>query len=441
MDEPPVNSRMYTAALASLVILVAGTLLFPDTFANVRYHLGPIRISVLTVLFVLAAPSIFLYALANRDKVNIRALDFFLVAIMLYIIIRVALATHQADAGTLMTVAYAAYALVLYYGMAVVGQGKNGLRTMYVLIITLVIIIAGYALLEFFLDRNILFGDLVQDQVPDPERGYHRSGSTLGHPVVLGLFLVQAAPFLIYKYASVSIKRKRLLWGGIIVLIFLALEVTLTKGAWITGGILGAAMIAWLWRRQAARKPMIMLLVSISLVLVVFTFVFQDSIRAGVSSKARMSESFSPRLYMWEKVPAAFAANPVFGAGMWQGVDELYRVRPVDAWMKNPPKAIDNQFLTLLVEHGVVGSLLAGAAVVLIGLQAWKLLRAGGSFAMWAVPIVISLSAVLIDGVTFESMMIWPNMVIFWLLAGALRAMIELKEKGRESDMAPPVRA
>ena len=93
--------------------------------------------------------------------------------------------------------------------------------------------------------------------------------------------------------------------------------------------------------------------------------------------------------------------------------------------------------MTLIVENGIVGTLLAGGMVILIGLQSWRLIRAAGPNAIWGVLISASLGAVLIDGMTFDAMMNWPNMVVFWLLAGALRAMIELQEKGSDAYLYP----
>ena len=128
--------------------------------------------------------------------------------------------------------------------------------------------------------------------------------------------------------------------------VFLALERSLTKGAWITGGISGVIAIAWLWRKKEARKPIAILFIAVSIVLTIFTISHLDSVKEGVTSKVRKSESVVPRLYMWERVPAGIAENPVFGTGMWQGVSELYRLQPAEEWIKKPTNAIDNQFMT-----------------------------------------------------------------------------------------------
>lgn len=424
MNNKTACCRFYSAALFSVVVLVAGTLLFPDTYANVGYHIGPIRISVLRILLIATFPSIIIFTIYHRGMVKVRAFDFFLVSTMIYINLRVVLATHQANPWP---PTLAAHVLVLYYGMATVGQCKNALSTVFKTIIALVIVIAGYAMVEFFFQRNFLFADLIQEIVPDERKGYHRSGSTIGHPVMLGLFLVQALPFVIYKFAFALTKNGRYFWGMVIAFIFLALDVTLTKGAWITAGILSVVIIGWLWRRQSARMPMFVLIVSVSIVLASFNFIFQDSLKAGVFTESRKNESFVSRINVWKKVPDAVSANPVFGVGMYQGLTEIIRVWPDDERWEKPPKSIDNEFFTLIVEEGIAGTLLAGAVIISLGIQAWSLLRGGGKYSILAIPVTVSLSAVIIDGMTFNSMTNWANLVVFWVLAGAIRAMIELK--------------
>ena len=100
------SSRLYKAALASLALLLAGTLLYPDTYVNADWHIGPIRVSVLSVLLVVAAPSILLYMFAQRREITIRALDYLLVSFMAYIFIREVLAASQANGEALLTLEY-----------------------------------------------------------------------------------------------------------------------------------------------------------------------------------------------------------------------------------------------------------------------------------------------------------------------------------------------
>src|SRR5665648_317885 len=167
MERTSNENFLYIAALVSLGTLLAGTVLFPDTFASVDRHIGPVRVSALSVLLAVAAPSISLYAFTRRRELTIRTLDIFFVAFLVYIFMREALSASQENGGALLTLAYAAYAFLLYYGMAVVGQGKNALRVIITLLIYLVIVISAYALLEFFLNNDFLFGDLVQEKIPD----------------------------------------------------------------------------------------------------------------------------------------------------------------------------------------------------------------------------------------------------------------------------------
>jgi len=127
---------------------------------------------------------------------------------------------------------------------------------------------------------------------------------------------------------------------------------------------------------------------------------------------------------MLERVPSTFLANPVIGAGMWQGTREIFVVNPAPE-SEHRPRSIDNIYLVALVEQGAVGILLIGTALVLIGIQAWKLLRRGGPVAAWGLPVTVSMAMILINGYAMSSLMIWPLMVVFWLCAGMIRSLYE----------------
>ena len=160
------------------------------------------------------------------------------------------------------------------------------------------------------------------------------------------------------------------------------------------------------------------------LVLGIFTVAYQSTVYSGTFSEARTNESFKPRQYMWSRVPVTFKENPLVGAGMWQGNAEVLRVSQAPE-ATNRPTSIDNIYLTVLVEQGIIGLFLAGATLILIGIQMLKLLKAGGSSFEWGLPVAVSMILILLSGFTTTSLMVWPNMVVFWLCAGMIRSMVE----------------
>ena len=139
-------------------------------------------------------------------------------------------------------------------------------------------------------------------------------------------------------------------------------------------------------------------------------------------------ESFSPRMYMWSRVPAVVEEHPLIGVGMFEGGLEVSRMEPEAG--RKIFIAIDNIFFTTLVEEGLVGTLLVCSTLALVFLQARRLLRRNGTMAGWAAVLSFSVIAVIVEGMSFDSMLFWANMVIFWLVIGLLRAISEVDRRG-----------
>lgn len=417
--------KLYIAALFSIAFLLAGNLLYPDYLISVGLRIGPVRVSPMGLLYVLAAPSVLYYFWKQKATLKYSAVDIVLATTFLFVGIRgVLAATNGNELG--LVVGYIGYALLLYYGAAIVGQKKGALKTLFLVLVSIGIIAAAYAVVEFAIGRNILYDDIIKESmVPFPGKGYHRSGSTLGHPGVLATFLVQISPFFIFFLIKATGLRK-VAWGAAIVLSMLALLLTYSKGGWGTASILVAAGVIWIIkRRPVSARPLLITLLSGLLVIGIFTVTFHSTVYSGTLSKARTSESFRPREYMWSRVPVTFKENPLVGAGMWQGNEEIIRVSQApDARYR--PSSIDNIYLTVLVEQGIIGVLLTSATLILFGIQAWKLLRGGGMGFEWGLPVAASMILILINGFAMTTLMLWPTMVVFWLGAGMLRALTEM---------------
>lgn len=421
------QERLFVAAVASLLVLISGTLLYPDTFASAGFNIGPFRASPLSMLFIIAAPAVLLNAWVNRHFLTMRILDVMLLAMTTFFTVRGLLATDEANLAGL-TLAVAAYSLLLYYGTAVAGNSSLMRKGLFITLSCLAVIVSAYALIEYFLSENIIFGEIIRESVPIPRwRTFHRSGSTLGHPAALGIFLIQVAPFLVYFFGKARSWSAKIVLIAALVLLTLALETTFTKGSWGTAIILAVPAALWcFWRYKSARKPIVALLTATLLSVAVFTIFYSDDVSSGVFSKSRKVESFVTRDYMWSRTPTVFLAHPLFGVGMWQGGDEVAAIDPIEEWGETGPTSIDNQYLVTLVEQGLVGFMLLGGVMVLIARQAWTMIRAGGEQAQLVVPLAFSMSAVLINGMTANTLLIWPAMVLFWASAGLLRAMYEM---------------
>lgn len=416
-------------ALAALVILLAGNLLYPDTSTDLSWKLGPVRISPLGTIFILTAPFIINYTWHRRHLLAIRTVDVLLVVTMFYMTTRGILAATNVN-GMALTGGYAAYVLVLYYGTASLVQQSRAMKTISITLVCIGFIVIALGLAEFFLERNVLYAEIIKESVtPIEGKDYHRSGSTLGHPLALGLFLLQAAPFFVIYFARAGSYARRVAWGVAIVALVLTLLVTFSKGPWITAAAISSVVVIWLlWRKPGARKPAIMLIIAAILAVSLFSVVFYESTSAGTISRARKGESLNPRKYMWSRAPTVIWEHPVFGVGMWQSGPEATKVDYID-YGKHQPTAIDNLYLTILVDQGLLGAMLILATLASLFRQALELCQSGRRTAEWAIVLTASMSAVIICGLTMDSLLLWSGMVVFWLTAGMMRGLYELHRK------------
>lgn len=407
--------------------------MYPDTFIkSVGLEIGPFRLSSVAILFVISAPSIVLYAWSNQASLKLKALDYLIVTLMAYLVIRGLATTFEANIWGLV-VAYALYALLLYFGVAVLGQKYGVINTVFITLSVASVLIAAYALLEFILNENIIYGDLIKEMVPGNVR-FNRSGSTLAHPVALGIFLLQTSPFIIFFYVRARSIKKRLLIGAAIVLNALALEVTFTKGAWISAGILGFVALAYvILKRPKERKPVILLTLAVCAATTLLFINNRSTFQYSVTSEDRVNISVVNRVYLWDLSLDIIKNNPVFGEGMYRGpiaIQEITNQRN-DFHLKKP-LAPGNLYLTILMENGIVGFLLAGCTLFLLFREAYILIRKKGVY-IWVIPILFSISGLFIHGMSSGTIMVWPIMVTFWMCAGMLRAVSELgKEPGNQ---------
>ena len=418
------------AALSSLVLLVAGTLLFPDTFTSVGVYVGPVRLSPLGILLVLAAPPITIHVWKRRHSLTFQALDGFLLATMAYVAVRGIAAADTAN-GVGLVLAFTAYVLVLFYGTSVVSQDRSALRLIYISLSLLAVIIAAYAMIEFFMNRNILFGELIKEKALVKNPLLPRAASTLAHPVFLGAVMVQLLPFLFFFFFRARTAMMKLLMGTAIVLCASSLFVSYAKGAWATMIILVAGGVVWLiWRRPAVGKAGLVSMLTVTVIVIFSIYLFNsESVRFNVTSETRTQDSFDTRWYIWSKFPEIFSVDPVIGTGIWHNSDAILEkdipLAGIPAFKDNPP-VVDNMYLVMLVEQGIIGSLLAGVTLLLILREVWRLSRSNiYRMREWMLPAAVSIIAILINGLVFNPLLVWPCMVIFWLAAGVLRALNE----------------
>ena len=424
------DRHWYLAALVSLTFIIVGTLVYPDTYIRVAFHVGSVRISPMPLIFIISFPAIMLFIYHHRILLKWSILDTMMLLTTLFVCLRGVLAATNVDELGLVF-GFVGYILLTYYGAAFISQVD--LRVLYYILAITGIFVAAYAIIEFGLGENILFsGILKSDLVPFIPKHYYRSSSTLGGSGQLGTFMIQVVPFFMFFFLRGKSELKRVLWCLAIIMSLLSLLLSFGKDPWFTASFLAIAGVVWLvWKNRTQAKSLLFLFFSIVISLSTFILVFHSTVYAGTFSKARTSESFKPREYMWSRVPSTFMSNPLIGAGLWQGNAQVFQVNPSIDY-KNRPKSIDNQYLTALIEQGFIGSVLIGSTLLIIFVQGWKVLSSNQNIASIGWPLGACMIATLINGATTNDLMIWPNMVVFWFSAGMLRALVEKTRRNTE---------
>lgn len=428
------DGRLFIVALTALMVMVAGTLLYPETFVSVGLRVGPFRISPMAVLFIIAGPPVSWYFWTHRKELRPGLIDVTLPLCLVFVTVRGLLAaTNGNELG--LVIAFTCYVLLLYYGTAVLGQNNAAVKVVFHTLAILAIIISAYALLEYFLADNLLYGSLTEKKSPFKSVEFYRSGSTLAQPAVLGIFIVQVLPFLMYLFFVSRNNREKILWGLASGLSVATLLVTFAKGSWVVALLMGMGavlyiVIRWSRFRQGLKTSLLILAAFCIVILTTLAFVSLQNLNFNLMSEERQWESVDMRWIMWQEAPEVFTQQPLVGVGIWQGGnDVLHHVVEEGNLDLSHPIPLSNVFITILVEEGLIGSLLLAGTLILAGRYAWLVIKGGGESARIAVPVTVSMAALLINGMTADSLLIWPVMVVFWLEAGLIRSQAEIQTK------------
>ena len=404
------------------MLMVTIILLYPDTPSSNDLIFSGARISIVKIILASFSVPVVIYIILNSGRLHFQYLDAALFAFSSFFIVRGILAAQTFN-ETGRIIVYFGLAAVIYYGMSILCQKRAFLRFVFFFLGVIGVIISIYALLEFSLRHNMLYEGL---DLAKKNADFYRSGSTFAHPVILGLFLVQVAPFLVFLFSQENRYRMRIFYLNTIVILTLALGVTFSKSAWATAIVCIVVLSIWVvWKKTNSRKLLLILFIAIAVTFSFFSISLSGTVSSALFSAQRNAESYSLRKYVWSIAPAAFIQKPLTGFGMWQGAHALTVMEPSEkgnnALQGKYP--IDNLYLTTLVEEGLIGSALLAASLFLIFYNGIRTFMLGMRYHSWCIPLLVSLFAVLFEGLFFDSLMVRQNMIIFWLSAGILRSL------------------
>lgn len=282
-----------------------------------------------------------------------------------------------------------------------------------------------------------------------------RLASFFGDPNVFGAFLVSAIPFALIGAARLPDRRLRLAAGSIAFLLLLALWLSFSRGAWIAL-VLGVGTILLIVDRRALFIGVIAGILSFG------TAVYMPrNLMVPNQPRPNIVDSTVDRvgaigiggdlrtLFMIQSIPIV-RDHPLLGVGPGRfggAVAHAYPTPIYDEYGFGPlfwnpsQRTVDNFWLHLLVETGVLGAAAFLAAVLVPGM---RVLRAAGASAGWR-RIALGGIAAGTAGLAVSSattMLLEANSIafLFWLLLG-LGVLVAAASRATSPDRSGPTAA
>ena len=401
-------------ALLAIVVSVSIAVFYPETFIvdpPVVAYVAFVPLNLLLPFFTVVAA---VYVFLRRRLLKPAAVDLALLSFMAYMLVRNIMGPEAAG-----VVKYIIYGTGLFYMAALITVKPRMLEVLIWSLVAIAAVTVLYGFAEYAAQTNLFYQDAVSKVIPEPPQGVHRVGSTLAHPVAYGGYLIMILPFMLLIW----FRSERRLYRAVGVLFSLAtvvaLILTFSKGSWLVAGILGAAAILMFLfkKRGASARPLLYIL----LVLVLAGVFFGQQVVSETFWRA--DYSVGHRLFAWEAALEGIAENPVMGVGYRQG--SIYLFETPDGqeyyfWAKKP-MAVDNNYLNLLLEGGVIALALWLFFLAFILYEGVRGFLGNKEKSSWLLAAVVCIVGLTINALTFEAWQVWPTFILFMVVAGMIR--------------------
>lgn len=253
-----------------------------------------------------------------------------------------------------------------------------------------------------------------------------RAYGGLDHPNILAAYLLIALLILIYFYIFFQAqgfvqKRNRLVSMFMICAFSLGIFFSFSRSTWLALSALLPLALVLLWQDKARRKLLVKIIILISSVFLIFSFIFSDITLTRLGAEGRLEKKSNN-----ERLESLVGARNIIkdnwcvgvGAGSYTLIlTELQAGR--DAWEYQPTH---NTVLLVTAELGVVGAFLYFVLIFYVLLKLIKTRKQGSAFL--TLPLLALLIISLFDHWLFS---LHFGFLLFWLVLGiSVRA---LKEK------------
>lgn len=288
--------------------------------------------------------------------------------------------------------------------------------------------VAAYGVIESVAGANPLFGGLIHDAsdayrrlIPDPWFE-SRITATIGHPVALGAYVALLLPVSLAASVAASSWRHRILLGAGAVLMFTALLLTYTRGAWVAGVAGSAVFVLRLERRRAFVVPLILALGAVLLLAAGHAGIRTRVVQRVTAAYEEYGRNFgrTTRGAGYGYVASIAAEQPLTGLGTGMYRFTAYELRrklaiPTPVGVLDTP---DNMYLMWLAENGFLG--LVAGVYLLVGLWSrfWRRSSTGRE-QVAAAGMLGAVAALVVNMLSVDALYFPVVRPVFWLLAGS----------------------
>jgi O-antigen ligase len=260
--------------------------------------------------------------------------------------------------------------LTIYFATRAVCHDGRGVRVLVVAVALALIPATLYALVQ------AARLDPFAWDLPSPFAGWTRPIGTLGHPNYLAGYTVMALPLVIWLAYRCAQEGRRVLALGLVVLTvagFTVVVLSLSRAAWLAGGVISMLVICLHFHR-ITRQRRIILLAAFTVPVTAMTV----EIICFAPLRERLSQVtvFGGRAPLWQGAWSIFHAHPWTGCGL-ETFDVAFRQHGIAAfwrieWGMSVTRAHDD-LLNTLATQGLLGAL---AYLLLAAALAWAIRRA-----------------------------------------------------------------
>jgi putative inorganic carbon (HCO3(-)) transporter len=374
---------------------------------------GSFQLTALKALLVLSAGAIVLRAIGARHPADRLKLDPLLIAYGLGLVWMLTGFAHARDPAIIlkMLVTWAAFGIVaLYVANGTPRQIRQVLWS----------IVVSAAATSLFAIAN----GSAQQARDSASAVEGRATGSFTHPNQLAFFLVMALPTALIMAVRPGRTAQRLFAGGSATVIFVALVLTLTRGAFIGIGVALIVMLTWAPFRRVIATTLILLGVIAAVNFNTISHSKEINLvgaRIATIGNSEEANQNNERLRIWSTVPQIWSDHPLFGIGL--GNFHSYSLQYGLSEGGQPFEHAHNITLTVLVEQGPPGLvlfLLTLFFAVRAGLVALRR-RESPTFPL-ALAVIAGLAGLFVNGLTDYPPGDAPNMALILIEMGVLLA-------------------